>query len=163
MSTVYCVTPPPTPSTWGPTFTVSRVTPLLRSCTWSHISTVFSMIPSRPWTWGHVSMVSSVIPLHKHCIWAHTSTVSSVTPPPTLSHCDHTSTVQGNPISQAIYLESSSLHGDLLPGHAPGITCLQSQGDLTTECLHLESHVHNPQGLPLPNSVPGVTHPHSPR
>ena len=144
MSTVYCVTPPPTPSTWGPMFTVSRVTPLLRSCTWSHISTVFSMTPSRSWTWGYVSMVSSVITLHKHCIWAHTSTVSSVTPPHILSHWDHTSTGQGNPISQAIYLESSSLHGDLLPGDVPGITCPQSQGDPTSECLHPESHVHNP-------------------
>ena len=162
MSTVYCVTPPPTPSTWGPTFTVSRVTPLLRSCTWSHISTVFSMIPSRPWTWGHVSMVSSVIPLHKHCIWAHTSTVSSVTPPPTLSNWDHMSTVQGNPASQAVYLESftvsmvTSSQAMHLGSH------FQSQGDPTSESLHLESHVHSPQGLPLPDPVPGVTHPQSP-
>ena len=126
MSTIYCVTPPPTPSTWGPTFTVSRVTPLLRSCTWSHISTVFSMIPSRPWTWGHVSMVSSVIPLHKHCIWAHTSTVSSVTPPPTLSNWDHMSTVQGNPASQAVYLESFT------------VSMVTS-----SQAMHLGSHVYS--------------------
>ena len=39
-----------------------------------------------------------------------------------------------------------SLHGDLLPDHAPGITRPQCQGDPTSKTLHLGSHVHSPQG-----------------
>ena len=55
----------------------------------------------------------------------------------------------------ALYVHS--LHDDLLPDRAPGITCPQSQGDPTSEILHLESHIHGPQGLPLSDPVPGVT------
>ena len=110
------------------------------------MSTVFSVTHSRAWTCGQISTVSSVIPLHKHCIWAHMFTVSSVTPPPTLSNWDHMSTVQGNPTSQAIYLESST------------VSMVTS-----SQAMYLGSHVHSPQGLPLPDPVTGVTHPQSPQ
>ena len=90
------------------------------------MSTVFSVTPSRPWTWGHISTVSSVIPLHKHCIWAHTSTVSNVTPLPTLNNWDHMYTVQGNPTSQAVYLESTT------------VSMVTS-----SQAMHLGSHVHS--------------------
>ena len=95
------------------------------------MSTVFSVTLSRPWAWGHISTVSSVIPPHKHCIWAHTSTVSSVTPPPTPSNWDHMSTVQGNPSSQAIYLESST------------VSMVTS-----SQAMHLGSHVHSLKATP---------------
>ena len=86
------------------------------------------------------------------------SRVSNVTLPP-----DQVTkiTVQGNPTSQNLYmaLYVHSLHDDLLPDRAPGITCPQSQCDPTSETLHLESHIHGPQGLPLSDPVPGVTCP----
>ena len=152
--------PPPEP-VLGDMCIVSRETPPQRPCTWGHMSTIFRVNPLDPGP-GVTFPVSSVISLHKHCIWAHTSTVSSVTPPPTLSNWDHMSTVQGNPASQAVYLESftvsmvTSSQAMHLGSH------FQSQGDPTSESLHLESHVHSPQGLPLPDPVPGVTHPQSP-
>ena len=93
--------------------------------------------------------MSSVIPLHKHCIWAHTSTVSSVTPPFTLSNLDHMSTVQGNPTSQAIYLESST------------VSMVTS-----SQAMFLGSHVHSlkvspplsPYTWSHMSTVPGFTH-----
>ena len=94
--------------------------------------------------------MSSVIPLHKHCIWAHTSTVSSVTPPFTLSNLDHMSTVQGNPTSQAIYLESST------------VSMVTS-----SQAMFLGSHVHSlkvspplsPYTWSHMSTVPGFTSP----
>ena len=54
------------------------------------------------------------------------STVSNVTPLPTLNNWDHMYTVQGNPTSQAVYLESTT------------VTMVTS-----SQAMHLGSHVHS--------------------
>ena len=59
-------------------------------------------------------------------------------------------TVQGNPTSQNLYMESyvHSLHVDLLPDHEPGITHPQCPSGPTSKTLHLGSHVYGPQVYP---------------
>ena len=146
-------------------FTVSGETSLLRPCTWSHMSTVFSVTPSRPGT-GVTFPVSSVIPLHKHCIWAHTSTVSSVTPPHQTFYLSLLGlSLQGYPISQTLYLGSHTHGGqdDNLPQRLYLMSHGHShQGYPNFQTLYLGSHKYSLQGEPLTDTPPGVTYPQSP-
>ena len=140
-----------------------QVNTLPISCTWHHTSTVSSVTPClRLCAWGHVATVSNVTPLfylgsHVHrfqgdtpsgpCSWSYMSTVSSITPyHQTLYLSLLGLTLQGDPVSQTLYL-GSHIHS------------LQSD---SSKILYLRLHVYSLQGFPTLKSLYLGSHIQSP-
>ena len=140
-------TPLPRPCTWVGRFISSKVSSSLTLDLWSHVHSPQANPTSQTLHLG--SYVQSLqVDLSQPWTWGHISTVSRVTLLPRPCTCGHRSTASR-----------------LTPPPIPYTWIYTSTVSMVTssQAMYLGSHVHSPQGLPLPDPVTGVTHPQSPQ